>query len=338
MRVHKEIKRLFTIVVLACIPGSMCAANSLFYAPQGSIKEMLGEGIEYAQQGIDICIHDFAALDIDEKLESAKNRGVRIRVTVVEHDCNGLKGSLAKILIKKKFDVRIVKPQFSNNLVQDFIILDDRVLATGVYNWLAYRDREAHCDVVFSHDIDKIREYKETFYRLFTEGENVSLVAVQNEPEIKGALPSPSPVSDIKQGAAPEEPNQETTLIKEPEKPAGVATKEFIQTSFDELDKQFGRESNLSRSEKNELWKKYKGKYIRWNGVIVYKGMGRVDWNRIGVSQKKNKNVDIEILFDWKRFERVMNVRVGDTITYTGKLISYPRISAPYRLDDGDIE
>jgi hypothetical protein len=66
--------------------------------------------------------------------------------------------------------------------------------------------------------------------------------------------------------------------------------------------------------------------------------MGRVDWNRIGVNRKSSKNAEVEILFDWRMFEKVMDVRIGRTITYTGKLISRPGINSPYRLDDGDIE
>ena len=63
-----------------------------------------------------------------------------------------------------------------------------------------------------------------------------------------------------------------------------------------------------------------------------------MDWNRIGVSRQLGKDAEVEILFDWKLFEKVMNVRLGSTITYTGKLRSRPVYDAPYRLDDGDIE
>lgn len=104
------------------------------------------------------------------------------------------------------------------------------------------------------------------------------------------------------------------------------------------MDKQIGKESTLSRSERNKFWKKYKGKYVRWSGIVSYKGMGRVDWNRVGVSRQNSQNAEVEILFDWRMFEKVMSVQIGSMISYSGKLVSRPGINAPYRLDDGNIE
>jgi hypothetical protein len=37
-------------------------------------------------------------------------------------------------------------------------------------------------------------------------------------------------------------------------------------------------------------------------------------------------------------FEKVMRIKEGNLITYTGELGSRPVLNAPYRLDDGDIE
>lgn len=335
-------KRFLIIIILWCLPESSYAANNLYYIPQGAIEERLKEGIEYARCSVDMCIHDFAAIDIDKDLEIAKARGVKIRAVVLESGAGDMMAPLSEALIQKGFDVRVLKAQREGDLVRDFFILDNRVSITGAYNWLAYKKRNIHNDVIFSHDVNSIHDYKNIFYRLFAEGEIVPLLAYRAKQDIRIKSPMSENVStfpDKTQMVQHCPPDKEISVSGELTKPADEKFKNFIEISFEELDRQFSKKSILTYSEKSKLWEKYKGKYVRWRGVVSYKGMGRVDWNRVGISQKNdNKNAEVEILLDWKKFEKVMDLRVGRTIIYTGKLVSYPRLSAPYRLSDGDFE
>lgn len=335
-------KLLISIIIIGWVSQSVFATNSFYYTPEGSVKERLREGIEYAQQRIDMCIHNFAALDINDDLEIARSKGVRVRVVILENGNNTAMGQLAELLIRKGFDTRVFNLQIIDDQVQDFILFDDRILVTGTYNWLAYQNRNICNDVLFYHERDRIRNFKSTFYRLFTEGVATPFLNYQKEwiaAKNPPASDTVSGTSEAKQIMQNNILNKEPTVVNEPAKTVPeVISQDFINISFEELDKQFGKESTLSRSEKNKLWKKYKGKYIRWNGVVSYKGMGRVDWNRIGVSRQRGKNAEVEILFDWRQFEKVMQIYVGSQIQYTGKLVSRSGLNAPYRLDDGNIE
>ena len=336
------LKKVLLIIIMWLVSSTLYALESISSTSEGSVRERVKEGIEYAQQSIDMCIHGFAALEIDQYLEVARVRGVRVRVVILEQDNDGVKGLLAEALIDKGFDVRVLKLQTKNDLVQDFIVLDDRILVTGMYNWLAYRNRNAGNEILFYYDPDRIYAYKSSFFRLFAEGEAVPFTGNQkemvakNNPPVSGTVSSTADVTQTIQGHAlgktPIAEKESTTPVTE------TISREFISFSLEELDKQFGKESTLSRSEKSELWKKYKGKYVRWQGVISYKGMGRVDWNHIGVSRQNGKEADVEIVVDWRLFQEVMNLRVGDTIKFTGRLVSRRGYNAPYRLDDGDIE
>lgn len=334
-------KKIFIITMLGFALNSFCIANDLYYSPQGTVQEQLEKGIRYTQRYLDMCIHDFAAVDVVKELEAARDRGVQVRIVILKRGRDDLRDSLAEVLMYRKFDVRVLKPQFSDKLVQDFIIFDNRILVIGVYNWLAYRNRSIYNDVLFHYSPDKIHAYKNTFYRLFTEGQVAPLLANRNEREGKESPPAPAIVSGTmhkKQIIPSDISDKGSVTADKPEKPAEVISKDFMPISFEEIDKQLGRESTLSRSERNKLWKKYKGKYVQWRGVVSYKGMGRVDWNRIGISHDNDKDAEVEIIFDWKMFEKVMDIRIGRTVTYTGKLISRSGINAPYRLDDGNIE
>jgi tartrate dehydratase beta subunit/fumarate hydratase class I family protein len=41
-------------------------------------------------------------------------------------------------------------------------------------------------------------------------------------------------------------------------------------------------------------------------------------------------------MFDYTKQKKVLRLNVGDTITYTGKLVSLRGLFSPYRLDDVD--
>ncbi|MBM4053382.1 MAG: hypothetical protein FJ264_01640 [Planctomycetes bacterium] len=304
-----------------------------------TIKDKMNEALQYTQHSVDVCIHDFAALDIGEYLVNAKTRGVRARVVILRHKYNPSKGLLATELIQQGFDVRVINlpdNDHERNPHQDFIILDDRILITGVYNWMAYLDRNINDCVSFHYDKEKALVYKNRFYKLFAEGNNAAMFISQKEQGETTILPVSLP-SSITRNDGYDVKKDSGTQPKEIE--SGDPHKNFIDVSFEELNKLFGEESSLSRSEKKAQWEKYDGKYIRWNGMVVYKGIGRVDWNRVGISHQGNgKKADVIVLFDWKMYQKVLSISEGNTITYSGKLTSRPRLNSQFRVQDGIIE
>lgn len=110
----------------------------------------------------------------------------------------------------------------------------------------------------------------------------------------------------------------------------------FVEISFVELDKIFGSENRTTESQKDKLWKKYRDKYIRWTGQVMYRGLGRVSGLRMGVNHKEG--TDVELCFDIKDKEKVMQTKAGDNITYTGKLINRRGYILPYMIEEGKIE
>ena len=335
-------KTVFIFTLLCALAGSLYAAESnLSYAPSGALEDRLREGIENTQQSIDFCAHSFDALDIENALEVAKSRGVRLRAVILRYGNNDPFGALVKALMLKGFDVRLMYLKAGDEPVCGFIVLDDRVLVTGAYNWLAYRKRTIGNDILFHYSRANIQAHKDAFYQLFAKAEAVPLAVIQSEIRQEKAAVAPPAVaaSTVVRQAVQDDIEEDESDDKNPQKPVMVKPpKIFIDISQEALDKQVGRKSTLSRAQRNELWKNFKGKYVRWRGYIVYKGMGRVDWNRVGIGSKRKGNADVEVIFDWTMFDRVVNLREGNLVTYTGRLVSRPVISAPFRLDDGDIE
>lgn len=110
----------------------------------------------------------------------------------------------------------------------------------------------------------------------------------------------------------------------------------FIDISFEELDKMFGKENRMTESQKDKLWEEYKGKYVNWTGQVVSRGLGRVSGLRMGINHKEG--TDIELCFDIEKKDKVLQTKVGDTVTYTGKLVNRRGYIMPYKLEDGKIE
>ncbi|MBW7943330.1 MAG: hypothetical protein H3C64_13325, partial [Candidatus Kuenenia stuttgartiensis] len=96
--------RLFIISIFVqwCVPGFIYAEHST-QITGNTIRDRVKDALHYTQHSVDICIYDFASLDIEESLVNAKTRGVRIRVAVIMHGKDISKGLLATALIQKGF-------------------------------------------------------------------------------------------------------------------------------------------------------------------------------------------------------------------------------------------
>ncbi|MFQ5963827.1 MAG: hypothetical protein ACE5KZ_06040 [Candidatus Scalinduaceae bacterium] len=110
----------------------------------------------------------------------------------------------------------------------------------------------------------------------------------------------------------------------------------FVDISFEELDKIFGKENRMTESQKDKLWKEYKGKYVRWTGEVTNRGLGRTSGLRMGIKHKEG--TDVELYFDIDKKDKVLQTKAGDTIIYTGKLVTRRGYILPYKLEDGKIE
>ena len=118
--------------------------------------------------------------------------------------------------------------------------------------------------------------------------------------------------------------------------PMGEATEEFVTESFDDLFNIFGSYSKLTESQKKDSWNRFKGKYVRWTGVVNYKGLTNNDWNRAGIRHNVDTNVELMFGDDKKKVLNMINK--GDRVTYTGKLSSLFNRNLLFKLENSNIE
>lgn len=126
-----------------------------------------------------------------------------------------------------------------------------------------------------------------------------------------------------------------SSLLKEFDFSTTITSNEFIDSSFDDLCKIFGKNRTISDAQKEELWNEYEGKYVRWQGLVTYKGIGEQDWKRVGI--RHNLGTNVEILFDNDNKRIVGMINTMDVITYTGKLSQFFDRNLMFEIVDATI-
>ena len=355
-----------SIVITLFATNTLYAKTEVLFSPKGSIKETILKTIISSEETIDVTAFTFTSGDIAEALYNAKERGVKIRL-VIDQRQDKRHYPVLEFLKEEGFDLQFLKGNIGGSMNNTFAIFDGKLLVTGSYNWTEYSEKFNYENAIFIDASDVIGKYKKEFDSLYNEGvvqgaarreerleshvdasvakETVSSVSGEGtlsgqgdvhqtkHKGVKGAIPddkvsTPVAVTGSKHIKETEEIQKVNPVIK--------PQKQFSNTTFDEFDKIFGDESKLAKLEKKRLWEEeYEGKYVSWTGKVGIKGGAIYDWNKVGIIHKGSK-VDVNLKFDYSKKNKVLDLKVEDVVTYTGRLISRKGLLTPYRLDDVD--
>jgi hypothetical protein len=355
----------FSIVTVIFTSSLLYAKTEVLFSPGGSIRAAIVKTIINSSDSIDIAAFTFTAGEIAEALHKAKERGVEIRV-IIDQQQDGKGYPVIEFLKEEGFNLQFLKGNIGGSMNNTFAIFDGKLIVTGSYNWTEYAEKFNYENALFIDETDVVEKYKEEFASLYDKSvvqgarrlEKLATAATEAEKE---AVPNPGKgdslsktgnidkVESEKETSEGRDGNTVTLVagrgdkqIKAPEEGKQLNTiqdphKQFVDISFIEFDKIFNNESTLEKSEKTRLWKeKFEGKYVRWTGTIRFKGIAVYDWNKVGISHKGG-DVDVNLKFDYSRQRKVMKLKVGDIVTYTGKLISLSSMLSSYRLEDVDV-
>ena len=327
-----------------CASNTIYAKTEVLFSPKGSIKEAIIKNIISSKVTIDVTAFTFTAGDIAEALYQAKERGVIIRV-VVDQTQDAKCYPVLEFLKQEQFDLQFLKGNIGGSMNNAFAIFDDKLLVTGSYTWTEYSEKFNYENAIFIDEPDTVEKYKREFESLYDKSamqgaSRMEVVAATNkvkELAKQGSMGNMKEKSD--KNTTPEDnvlkfvARKDIEQLKTIEKPL----KQFVSISFEDFDKKFGSESKLDKSEKMQLWKnEYEGKYISWTGRISFRGFAVYDWNKIGISHK-GSNIDVNLRFDYSKQRTVMKLKVGDIVTYTGRLVSLSSAFSSYRVEDADV-
>ena len=156
----------FLIIVLSITISIFTLAKtevyfSLYDNPQ---KEII-KNINQAEAFINIAMYIFTDREIALPLVKAQERGVKVRL-YLDKDQVDYKYSQSRFLVQKGIKVRIS----SNNYIMHnkFVIIDNRILLTGSYNWTFSANNRNDENLMVIDDPDIISRYQNQFINLWT--------------------------------------------------------------------------------------------------------------------------------------------------------------------------
>ena len=126
------------------------------------------------------------------------------------------------------------------------------------------------------------------------------------------------------------------TNVSEAQPTAVLATPEGPRISWREVDSIYNLESNNTDLQKDEEWKRFKGKQVTWAGSVSSISDG---WTGLTLQVKMNPDTFTSDLLIWlKKSEKSKAVRLheGDEVRFTGILREWGSL-VPITLDDGEI-
>lgn len=151
----------------AAFPGSASSAD-VYFSPDGGIRQHLVHTIQQSRQHIDVAVYQITSTELASALVAAKDRGVRIRILTdrekIESDGPALrKLRSAGIAIRS---LGVVEQRLMHN---KFAVFDDRVVATGSYNWTQSAERANYENLVLLDDPELVARFEREFQRLWRE-------------------------------------------------------------------------------------------------------------------------------------------------------------------------
>ncbi len=353
------------ILAVLFATGTTYAKTEVLFSPRGSIKDAIIKNIISSRSTIDVTAFTFTAGDIAEALYQAKERGVEVRV-IIDQSQDAKNYSVLKFLKEEGFNLQFLKGNVGGSMNNAFAIFDDKLLVTGSYTWTEYAEKFNYENAIFLDEPDVVDKYKKEFEMLYERGvvqganrmeesassdrnSGMKVVVMSNKTK---EVATPSKASDISEKANKGAIAEDNVVKSVVGKDAGgfsitkngkqIKTiedplKQFVENTFDEVDKLFGRDSKLDKSEKVSLWKnKFEGKYVRWTGRVSFRGFAVYNWNKVGISHK-GSSIDVNLKFDYSKQSTVMKLKIGDIVTYTGRLVSLSSLLSSYRLEDVDV-
>lgn len=112
-----------------------------------------------------------------------------------------------------------------------------------------------------------------------------------------------------------------------------------ISTTFEAFERTFGPASPLTPEQKDQEFEQYRGRYVRWEGTIVYLNAAAEAEPHVSLcaSETQAFSTDVTLYIRPQDRDRLAERRVGDRLVYLGSLADYGQDGAPVVVQDGRI-
>lgn len=333
------------ILSLLLVSKSAFAESLNFYTPKDDVNYHIVRAINSCSRSLELTASDIKSNKIAQALVMAKNRGVYIRILLTKKQPLGNDSQLRNIL-GNKIEAWVLEDK--NVHINNFGIFDKKLLLTGSFTL----DNGQFQNITFSNDGPLLQSYIDRFegFANFKLSSAQVLLSMnpQNDPW-GGSSFSGNQAGELETNSGNnwDQSNTQGNVSGGSNPPPGntwsgddsnshqINANGMVKYSFEEMNRLFGKNSTLSKSEKKRLWKEYKGKYVTWTGKITYVAWGLMSGNIIGVLHTGNNEVIVEI--NPAYVPRVKGMHKGDTITYKGILRKRPKRFTGFKIGNAEV-
>jgi len=106
--------------------------------------------------------------------------------------------------------------------------------------------------------------------------------------------------------------------------------------SFEEINALFGPVSPLPAEQQKNLFTKYQGKRVTWKGTLTYVNQGEGDELFITLHHPSTiPTAGVQVRFRGINRDQITDLRTGEMVAYSGRLISYDNNAHFFLLRDG---
>ena len=139
----------------------------VYFSPGGGIRHRLLTAIQASQQTIDVAVYNFTANEMAGALYAAKVRGAHIRILVDRELAK--EGVVIRAMRRNGLEVRSLGVPQQSLMHNKFAIFDDRLVATGSYNWTNSAEHANYENLVILDEPEVIARFLQEFRRLWRE-------------------------------------------------------------------------------------------------------------------------------------------------------------------------
>src|SRR3989339_301480 len=167
----KVITALFILLLIgaaALQPASAISADSIqvSFSPNGGTRDKIISRINLSKKSIKIAIFSLTSGEIAWALESAKKRGVDVRIVADLSQSRGKHSEIA-YLQKKGLKIKIAKGKGRGIMHNKFAVFDEREVVTGSYNWTDNAEKNNYENAIFLKGEEIVQAFNREFDVLY---------------------------------------------------------------------------------------------------------------------------------------------------------------------------
>jgi len=169
MRRVRSLTPVLVGLLLCCaLPAPALSAADTYFSPGGGVRQHLLQAIREARQQIDVAVYQFTAIELADALVAAKRRGVQVRL-LTDQDKARPDATALRILRAAGVPIRALGVPEQSLMHHKFAVFDDRLVATGSYNWTVTAERANYENLVLLDEPAVVSRFKREFEKLWRE-------------------------------------------------------------------------------------------------------------------------------------------------------------------------